>query len=47
LTGGLSDERGDYPYGTWIRNPAGHRRSLKSTAGAVFWAKRGHLDAVR
>jgi len=47
LSGDLADENGEYSSGTWIRNPPGHRRSLKSARGAVFWAKRGHLDAVR
>ncbi len=47
LSGGLADEQGEYLSGTWIRNPPGHRRALKSINGAVFWAKRGHLDAVR
>jgi anti-sigma factor ChrR (cupin superfamily) len=47
VSGDLADEHGEYSPGTWIRNPPGHRRSLKSARGAVFWAKRGHLDTVR
>jgi anti-sigma factor ChrR (cupin superfamily) len=47
LSGGLADRQGEYPSGIWIRNPPGHRRSLKSVSAAVFWVKRGHLDAVR
>ena len=47
LSGGLADEQGEFRSGTWIRNPPGYRRGLKSTGGAVFWAKRGHLDAVQ
>jgi anti-sigma factor ChrR (cupin superfamily) len=47
LEGSLADERGDYPPGTWIRNPDGYRRSLKSAGGSTFWAKRGHLDDVQ
>jgi anti-sigma factor ChrR (cupin superfamily) len=43
LSGDLGDEQGVYPSGTWIRNPAGYRRSLKSAGGATYWAKRGHL----
>lgn len=45
VSGGVADELGEYSSGTWIRNPPGYRRSLKSASGAVFWAKRGHLDA--
>jgi len=47
LSGGLADEQGEYLSGTWIRNPQGYRRGLKSTSSAVFWAKRGHLAAAR
>ena len=47
LRGSFSDEQGEYPGGTWIRNPPGFRRSLRSADGAAFWAKRGHLAAVR
>jgi anti-sigma factor ChrR (cupin superfamily) len=43
LSGDLRDEYGSYGAGTWIRNPAGFRRSLGSEAGATYWAKRGHL----
>jgi anti-sigma factor ChrR (cupin superfamily) len=43
LSGDLADEQGSYTAGTWIRNPAGYRRSLKSVSGATYWAKRGHL----
>lgn len=46
LSGSLGDECGEYPSGTWIRNPDGYRRRLKSARGATFWAKRGHLGAV-
>ena len=45
LSGDLLDEHGAYGPGTWIRNPAGYRRSLKSKGGATYWAKRGHLRA--
>jgi anti-sigma factor ChrR (cupin superfamily) len=47
LSGSLADEQAEYRSGTWIRNPPGYRRGLKSIGGAVFWAKRGHLDAVQ
>ncbi len=43
LSGDLGDEHGIYHAGTWIRNPAGFRRSLKSNGGATYWVKRGHL----
>ncbi len=43
LSGGLQDEYGTYGAGTWIRNPAGFRRSLRSADGATYWVKRGHL----
>ena len=43
LSGDLRDEFGIYPAGTWIRNPAGFRRTLGSNGGATYWTKRGHL----
>ncbi len=43
LSGDLADEHGIYRAGTWIRNPPGYRRSLKSQGGATYWVKRGHL----
>jgi anti-sigma factor ChrR (cupin superfamily) len=43
LTGDLRDGNGSYGPGTWIRNPAGHRRALGSDGGATYWVKRGHL----
>lgn len=46
LSGELRDEQGTYGPGTWIRNPAGYRRSLGSRCGVTYWAKRGHLGAV-
>lgn len=46
LSGDLVDEQGAYGSGTWIRNPAGYRRSLTSKGGATYWAKRGHLRAT-
>ena len=47
LSGELVDEHGSYGAGTWIRNPAGYRRSLGSGSGASYWAKRGHLRAAQ
>jgi len=46
LSGDLHDESGTYGAGTWIRNPAGVRRSLGSTSGATYWVKRGHLQPL-
>jgi len=46
LSGDLRDESGTYGAGTWIRNPAGVRRSLGSTSGATYWVKRGHLQPL-
>jgi anti-sigma factor ChrR (cupin superfamily) len=45
LSGELRDEQGAYGPKTWIRNPAGYRRSLRSGTGVTYWAKRGHLRA--
>ena len=43
LEGDLADGHGTYGAGTWMRNPSGLRYELMSTAGAVYWVKRGHL----
>ena len=43
LSGDLADESASYGAGTWIRNPPGYRRSLRSVRGATLWSKRGHL----
>ena len=43
LEGELRDTLGAYAAGTWIRNPAGYRRALRSDRGTTFWAKRDHL----
>jgi len=43
LSGDLADGEGNYDPATWIRNPAGYRRALRSRYGAVYWVKRGHL----
>ncbi len=43
LAGDLRDGHGSYSPGTWIRNPAGFRRTLESEGGATYWVKRGHL----
>ena len=46
LSGDLVDESANYGAGTWIRNPPGYRRALRSVHGATFWSKRGHLTAT-
>jgi len=46
LDGELADEHGGYARGTWLRNPPGTRRRLRTQRGATFWAKRGHLAAA-
>lgn len=43
LSGDLNDGHGIHRAGTWIRNPGGFRRTLRSSNGAVYWVKRGHL----
>lgn len=43
LDGVFSDENGDYPAGTWIRNPDGSSHAPWSDGGCTFWIKSGHL----
>lgn len=43
LEGSLSDELGDYPAGTWVRDPPGSRHLRHSTRGALVYVKTGHL----
>jgi anti-sigma factor ChrR (cupin superfamily) len=45
LSGSVADEFGDYGAGTWVRTPAGLRHTLRSSTGATYWSKRGHLAA--
>ena len=47
LSGDLADDAGIYVPETWIRNPAGHRRALRSQRGVVYWVKRGHLRPAK
>ena len=47
LSGDLGDDDEAYRSGTWIRNPTGYRRRLRSRGGATYWAKRGHLHATQ
>ena len=43
LSGTLSDEQGDYPAGTWLRNPPGSNHTPCSEQGCVVFLKSGHL----
>jgi anti-sigma factor ChrR (cupin superfamily) len=43
LEGVLSDEAGDYPAGTWVREPAGSAHAPFSRDGCVIYVKEGHL----
>ncbi|MNF39076.1 ChrR Cupin-like domain protein [compost metagenome] len=45
LEGCLSDEAGDYPAGTWLRNPRGSRFRRHSDEGALLYVKTGHIGA--
>lgn len=45
LEGRLSDEAGDYPAGTWLRNPRGSACRRHSTEGALVYVKTGHIGA--
>jgi len=43
LEGIFSDEYGDYPAGTWIRDPAGSAHTPFSKSGCTLLIKAGHL----
>jgi anti-sigma factor ChrR (cupin superfamily) len=43
LDGVFEDEAGQYPAGTWLRNPAGSVHTPFSTAGCTIYVKTGHL----
>jgi anti-sigma factor ChrR (cupin superfamily) len=43
LDGVFSDEYGDYPAGTWIRDPAGSAHTPFSKQGCILFVKAGHL----
>ena len=45
LSGDVADAFGDYGAGSWIRIPAGSPHTLRSSTGATYWSKRGHLAA--
>lgn len=44
LEGVFSDEHGDYPAGTYIRNPPGSRHSPFSNQGCVLYVKLNQFD---
>lgn len=43
LEGVFQDEFGDYPAGTWLRNPHGSQHRPFSTEGCLIYVKVGHL----
>lgn len=46
LDGVFSDEYGDYPAGTWLRNPHRSTHVPFSEPGCLIWVKAGHLDCL-
>jgi len=46
LEGVFQDEFGDYPAGTWLRNPHLSVHTPFSETGALIWVKTGHLPAA-
>ncbi|MWV11396.1 cupin [Pseudomonas sp. R-28-1W-6] len=45
LEGTFQDEFGDYPAGSWLRNPHLSEHTPFSDAGCLIWVKTGHLPA--
>ncbi|MFM1886889.1 MAG: hypothetical protein RL026_2046 [Pseudomonadota bacterium] len=46
LDGSWHDEHGDYPAGTWLRNPPGHVATRRAgPAGVLAYQKTGHVGA--
>lgn len=43
LEGVFQDEHGDFPVGTYVRNPPGSHHTPRSDDGARLWVKSGHL----
>ena len=43
LEGVFEDEFGQYPKGSWLRNPHQSRHSPRAPKGALIWVKTGHL----
>ena len=46
LEGVFSDEHGDYPAGTWLRNPHLSQHEPFSESGCLILVKVGHLLAA-
>jgi len=44
VEGTFEDEHGQYPKGTWIRNPSYSTHTPFSTKGCTIFVKTGHLD---
>lgn len=47
LEGVFSDERGDYPNNTWLRNPHASQHKPFSKQGCLIYVKVGHLPPKR
>jgi anti-sigma factor ChrR (cupin superfamily) len=47
LEGVFQDEHGNYPAGSWLRNPPGSAHRPWSTAGCTIWVKTGHLPTTQ
>ncbi|MEO0407085.1 MAG: cupin domain-containing protein [Cyanobacteria bacterium P01_A01_bin.135] len=47
LEGVFADEQGEYPQGTWLRNPAGSMHTPFSEAGCLIYVKTGHLPVAQ
>ena len=43
LDGVFQDEHGNYPAGSWLRNPPGSIHRPWSEPGCTIWVKTGHL----
>jgi len=44
INGTLADELGNYPAGSWIRNPVASWQAWGGLAGTVIYYKNGHLE---
>jgi len=44
ISGEFSDELGNYPAGTWLRNPPASRHSPTVKTDTLIWVKTGHLQ---
>lgn len=47
MDGIFQDEYGNYPAGSWLRNPPGSVHRPWSEAGCTIWVKTGHLPATQ